>query len=96
VSVTVTALLGSQALGLIGIDIFALLGSSERRYRRFSAATTPRSAGRVRMIVWESGRGPRLLGCGPVGCVALLVLSLAITILVLALSGGACTIFVFP
>ena len=43
------------------------------------------------MIVWGPGRGPRLVGCGGV-----LLASLAITILVYALSGGQCTFLVFP
>jgi hypothetical protein len=36
------------------------------------------------------------MGCGPMGCLALLVVSLVITILAFALTGGACTLFVFP
>jgi hypothetical protein len=43
------------------------------------------------MFVWSSGRGPRLMGCG-----TLLLTSLVIAVLVYALSGGQCTLFVFP
>ncbi len=43
------------------------------------------------MIVWGSGRGPRLLGCG-----TLLLASIVISLLIFAISGGACTVFVFP
>jgi hypothetical protein len=43
------------------------------------------------MIVWGSGRGPRLIGCG-----TLLLTSLVIAILVFAISGGQCAFFVFP
>jgi hypothetical protein len=43
------------------------------------------------MIIWEPGRGPRLMGCG-----VLLLVSLAIMVLVFVLSGGACAVFVFP
>jgi hypothetical protein len=43
------------------------------------------------MIVWSSGRGPRLVGCGT----ALLV-SVVIMVLVYWLSGGQCTLVVFP
>ena len=43
------------------------------------------------MIFWRSGQGPRLMGCG-----TLLLTSLVITLLVYALSGGQCTLFVFP
>ena len=43
------------------------------------------------MIIWRSGRGPRLAGCG-----TLLLTSLVVTLLVYALSGWQCTLFVFP
>jgi hypothetical protein len=43
------------------------------------------------MIIWGSGRRPRLMGCG-----TLLLTSLVIMLLVYALSGGQCTLFVFP
>jgi len=43
------------------------------------------------MIIWSSEKGFRLFGCG----VALL-LSVLIAIVVFALSGGACTVFIFP
>ena len=43
------------------------------------------------MIVWGSGQGPRLLGCG-----TLLLASIVIALLIFAISGGACTVFVFP
>ena len=43
------------------------------------------------MFVWRSGQRPRLMGCGT----ALLV-SLVIMLLVYALSGGQCTLVVFP
>ena len=43
------------------------------------------------MIFWSSGRGPRMMGCG-----TLLLMSLVITLLVFAISGGQCAFFVFP
>jgi hypothetical protein len=43
------------------------------------------------MIVWGSGRGPRLFGCGTA-----LLASIVIALLVYALSGGQCAVFVFP
>ena len=43
------------------------------------------------MIVWRSGQGPRLIGCG-----TLLLVSIVIAILIYAISGGQCTVFVFP
>jgi hypothetical protein len=43
------------------------------------------------MIVWGPGRGPRLMGCGTV-----LLVGLVITVLVYALSGGQCTFVVLP
>jgi hypothetical protein len=43
------------------------------------------------VIVWTPGRGPRLAGCGT----ALLV-GVVIFLLVYALSGGQCNVFIFP
>jgi hypothetical protein len=43
------------------------------------------------MITWRSGRGPRLVGCG-----TLLLASLVIALLIYAISGGQCTVFVLP
>ena len=43
------------------------------------------------MIIWNSGRGPRLLGCG-----TLVLASLVLMHMVLAVSGGSCTSFIFP
>ncbi len=43
------------------------------------------------MFIWRSGQRPRLMGCG-----TLLLASLVIMLLVYALSGGQCTLFVFP
>jgi hypothetical protein len=43
------------------------------------------------MIVWRSGRGPRLVGCG-----TLLLASAAITLLIYAISGGHCIFVAFP
>ena len=43
------------------------------------------------MFVWRSGRRPRLMGCG-----TLLLVSLVIAVVVYALSGGQCTVFIFP
>jgi hypothetical protein len=43
------------------------------------------------MISWGAGRGPRLVGCVP-----LLLASVVIALLVYAVSGGQCTVFVFP
>ena len=43
------------------------------------------------MILWRSGRGPRLVGCG-----TMLLSALVISLLVYAISGGQCTVFVFP
>ncbi|MEA2639112.1 MAG: hypothetical protein QOF51_506 [Chloroflexota bacterium] len=43
------------------------------------------------MIIWSSGQGPRLLGCG-----TLLLASLVITVVVFVLSGGHCALIVFP
>jgi hypothetical protein len=47
--------------------------------------------GRALMFIWRSGRGPRLVGCG-----TLLLASLVIALLIYAISGGQCTVFVFP
>jgi hypothetical protein len=43
------------------------------------------------MIVWSSGRGSRLVGCG-----ALLLASLVLMVLVYVFSGGQCTLLIFP
>jgi hypothetical protein len=43
------------------------------------------------MIVWRSGRGPRMIGCG-----TLLLASIVISLLIYAISGGQCAVFVFP
>jgi hypothetical protein len=43
------------------------------------------------MLFWSSQSGFRLIGCG-----ALLLLSILIMVLVFVLSGGACTVFIFP
>ena len=43
------------------------------------------------MIVWGPGQRPRLMGCGT----ALLV-GVVIFLLVYALSGGQCNVFIFP
>jgi hypothetical protein len=43
------------------------------------------------MIFWSSNSGFRLFGCG-----ALLLLSILIAVVVFVLSGGACTVFIFP
>ena len=43
------------------------------------------------MMVWGSGRRPRLVGCG-----TLLLASIVIALLIYAISGGQCTVFVFP
>jgi hypothetical protein len=43
------------------------------------------------MIVWGSGGGPRLVGCG-----ALLLASVVIFLVIFALSGGQCGVFIFP
>lgn len=43
------------------------------------------------MIIWRSGRRPRMMGCG-----TLLLASIVIALLIYAISGGQCTVFVFP
>jgi hypothetical protein len=43
------------------------------------------------MFVWRSGRGPRMIGCG-----TLLLASIVISLLIYAISGGQCAVFVFP
>jgi hypothetical protein len=43
------------------------------------------------MIIWRSGQGPRLMGCG-----TMLLASIVIALLVYAISGGHCTFFIFP
>jgi hypothetical protein len=43
------------------------------------------------MMIWRSGQGPRFMGCG-----TLLLASIVIFLLVLAISGGQCAVFVFP
>ena len=43
------------------------------------------------MIIWRPGRGPRLVGCG-----TLLPTCLALSLLIYAISGGHCIVFVAP
>ena len=43
------------------------------------------------MIVWNSGRGPRLVGCG-----TLLLVSVALMVAIYIFSGGHCVLFVYP
>jgi hypothetical protein len=43
------------------------------------------------MILWRSGRGPRLYGCG-----MLLLASLVLTVVVFVLSSGHCALFILP
>jgi hypothetical protein len=44
------------------------------------------------MFVWRSGGG----GCSTVGCGTLLLASIVISLLIYAISGGQCAVFVFP
>jgi hypothetical protein len=43
------------------------------------------------VIFWRSGQGPRFMGCG-----AMLFAGLVISLLVYAISGGQCVVFVGP
>ena len=55
------------------------------------ASQLPRTDGSAPVIIWRSGRGPRLIGCG-----TLLLASIVIALLIYTISGGQCTVFVFP
>jgi hypothetical protein len=47
--------------------------------------------GSTAVIIWRPGQGPRLIGYGTI-----LLASLVIAILVYAISGGNCVLFVAP